>query len=65
MQTQMPHPDVQYAYPATLHGLSDERLQYQVTDRLSFMRFWELNWLDVRTEWAWGGAQGCGASKNV
>jgi transposase, IS5 family len=22
-----------------LHALSDERLQYQVTDRLSFMRF--------------------------
>ncbi|MBK9784731.1 MAG: transposase [Betaproteobacteria bacterium] len=22
-----------------LHNLSDERLQYQVTDRLSFMRF--------------------------
>lgn len=22
-----------------LHGLADERLQYQVTDRLSFMRF--------------------------
>lgn len=22
-----------------LHGLSDERLQYQVTDRLSFMHF--------------------------
>ncbi len=26
-----------------LHGLCDERLQYQVTDRWSFMRFWVLS----------------------
>lgn len=25
-----------------LHGLSDERLQYKVADRLSFMRFWGI-----------------------
>jgi transposase, IS5 family len=39
-----------------LHGLSDERLQYQVTDRLSFMRFLGLelagNVPDARTVWA-------------
>jgi IS5 family transposase len=39
-----------------LHGLSDERLQYQVTDRLSFMRFLGValagNVPDARTVWA-------------
>jgi transposase, IS5 family len=39
-----------------LHNLSDERLQYQVTDRLSFMRFLGLelsaNIPDARTVWA-------------
>jgi IS5 family transposase len=39
-----------------LHGLSDERLQYQVTDRLSFMRFLGVeltgNIPDARTVWA-------------
>lgn len=39
-----------------LNGLSDERLQYQVTDRLSFMRFLGLelagNVPDARTVWA-------------
>lgn len=39
-----------------LHGLSDERLQYQVTDRLSFMRFLGVelagNVADARTVWA-------------
>lgn len=41
-----------------LHNLSDERLQYQVTDRLSFMRFLGLelelagNVPDARTVWA-------------
>jgi IS5 family transposase len=39
-----------------LHGLSDERLQYQVSDRLSFMRFLGLelagNVPDARTVWA-------------
>jgi IS5 family transposase len=39
-----------------LHGLSDERLQYQVTDRLSFMRFLRLDLAsdvpDARTVWA-------------
>jgi len=39
-----------------LHGLSDERLQYQVTDRLSFMRFLGVelagNVPDARTIWA-------------
>jgi hypothetical protein len=39
-----------------LHGLSDERLQYQVTDRLSFMRFLGIelagNIPDARTVWA-------------
>lgn len=38
-----------------LHGLSDERLQYQVTDRLSFMRFLGVelagNVPDARTVW--------------
>jgi len=27
-----------------LHNLSDERLQYQASDRLSFMRFLGMNW---------------------
>jgi IS5 family transposase len=39
-----------------LNGLSDERLQYQVTDRLSFMRFLGVelagNVPDARTVWA-------------
>jgi IS5 family transposase len=39
-----------------LNGLSDERLQYQVTDRLSFMRFLGIelagNVPDARTVWA-------------
>lgn len=39
-----------------LHNLSDERLQYQVSDRLSFMRFLGLelsgNVPDARTVWA-------------
>ncbi len=39
-----------------LHGLSDERLQYQVTDRLSFMQFLGVelagNVPDARTVWA-------------
>ena len=39
-----------------LHNLSDERLQYQVNDRLSFMRFLGLelagNVPDARTVWA-------------
>jgi transposase, IS5 family len=39
-----------------LHDLSDERLQYQVTDRLSFMRFLGLELAgtvpDARTVWA-------------
>lgn len=39
-----------------LHNLSDERLQYQVTDRLSFMRFLGLELSatipDARTVWA-------------
>jgi len=39
-----------------LHNLSDERLQFQVTDRLSFMRFLELDLAadvpDARTVWA-------------
>jgi len=39
-----------------LHGLSDERLQYQVTDRLSFMRFLGVELAghvpDARTVWA-------------
>jgi len=39
-----------------LHNLSDERLQYQVTDRLSFMRFLGLQLAgdvpDARTVWA-------------
>lgn len=39
-----------------LHNLSDERLQYQVTDRLSFMRFLGLDLAadvpDARTVWA-------------
>jgi len=39
-----------------LHNLSDERLQYQVTDRLSFMRFLGLELAgdvpDARTVWA-------------
>ena len=39
-----------------LHGLSDERLQYQVSDRLSFMRFLGLELAgsvpDARTVWA-------------
>lgn len=39
-----------------LHGLSDERLQYQVSDRLSFMRFLGLDLSgkvpDARTVWA-------------
>ena len=39
-----------------LHNLSDERLQYQVTDRLSFMRFLGLKLSgdvpDARTVWA-------------
>lgn len=39
-----------------LHNLSDERLQYQVTDRLSFMRFLGLELCgdvpDARTVWA-------------
>ena len=39
-----------------LHGLSDERLQYQVSDRLSFMRFLGLELSgkvpDARTVWA-------------
>ncbi|CAH1204561.1 hypothetical protein NTGBS_530033 [Candidatus Nitrotoga sp. BS] len=39
-----------------LHGLSDERLQYPVSDRLSFMRFLDLdlagNIPDARTVWA-------------
>lgn len=39
-----------------LHGLSDERLQFQVTDRLSFMRFLGLDLAadvpDARTVWA-------------
>ena len=39
-----------------LHNLSDERLQYQVTDRLSFMRFLRLDLAadvpDARTVWA-------------
>jgi IS5 family transposase len=39
-----------------LHNLSDERLQYQVTDRLSFMRFLGLDLAadvpDARTIWA-------------
>lgn len=39
-----------------LYGLSDERLQYQVTDRLSFMRFLGIelagNVPDARTVWA-------------
>ena len=39
-----------------LHGLSDERLQYQVTDRLSFMRFLGVALAghvpDARTVWA-------------
>lgn len=39
-----------------LHGLADERLQYQVTDRLSFMRFLGVelagNVPDARTVWA-------------
>lgn len=39
-----------------LHGLSDERLQYQVTNRLSFMRFLGVelagNVPDARTVWA-------------
>ena len=39
-----------------LTGLSDERLQYQVTDRLSFMRFLGVelagNVPDARTVWA-------------
>lgn len=38
-----------------LNGLSDERLQYQVTDRLSFMRFLGVelagNVPDARTVW--------------
>jgi IS5 family transposase len=38
-----------------LHNLSDERLQYQVSDRLSFMRFLDLelagNVPDARTVW--------------
>jgi IS5 family transposase len=39
-----------------LHNLADERLQYQVTDRLSFMRFLGLDLAadvpDARTVWA-------------
>lgn len=39
-----------------LHGLADERVQYQVTDRLSFMRFLGVelagNVPDARTVWA-------------
>jgi hypothetical protein len=39
-----------------LHNLSDERLQYQVTDRLSFMRFLNFDLAtdvpDARTVWA-------------
>lgn len=39
-----------------LHNLSDERLQFQVTDRLSFMRFLGLDLAadvpDARTVWA-------------
>ena len=39
-----------------LHNLSDERLQYQVSDRLSFMRFLGLGLTadapDSRTVWA-------------
>jgi transposase, IS5 family len=39
-----------------LHNLSDERLQYQITDRLSFMRFLRLDLAgdvpDARTVWA-------------
>lgn len=39
-----------------LHNLSDERLQFQVTDRLSFMRFLGLDLAadvpDARSEWA-------------
>jgi transposase, IS5 family len=39
-----------------LHALSDERLQYQVTDRLSFMRFLGVELAgkvpDARTVWA-------------
>ena len=39
-----------------LHNISDERLQYQVTDRLSFMRFLGLELSgdvpDARTVWA-------------
>jgi transposase len=39
-----------------LHNLSDERLQYQVSDRLSFMRFLGLERAgsvpDARTIWA-------------
>ena len=38
-----------------LHGLSDEHLQYQVTDRLCFMRFLRLDLAsdvpDARTVW--------------
>lgn len=38
-----------------LHGLSDERLEYQVKDRLSFMRFLGLELVgkvpDARTVW--------------
>ena len=39
-----------------LYGLSDERLEYQVRDRLSFMRFLGLDLAekvpDARTVWA-------------
>ncbi len=45
-----------------LHNLSDERLQYQVTDRLSFMRFLGLDLAadvpDARTVWAFREALG-------
>ena len=43
-----------------MNGLSDERLQFQVTDRLSFMRFLGLDLAsdvpDARTVWAFGEA---------
>ena len=56
MQAHLPCAHVQDAHLQRLHNLSDERLQYPVSDRLSFMRFLDLelagNVPDARIVWA-------------